>query len=128
MVNGTVLTVLTIEMYCRDYKSNVTDRRVKKVINMMVHSNLVPASLWQPGASNEHVTVYATIYDSGNIVALGQWKGAVESVHLPDLGKKPEFWSWVANQICTKGHTIESLVSVEAKFTGGDPQVIPYAC
>jgi len=128
VVNGTILTVLTIEMYCRDYNSNITDGRIIKVINMMVHSNLAPASLWRPGAPDECVTVYATIQDSLKPVALGRWRGVVESVNLHDLGKIPEFWSWIVNKILAKGYMTEHLASVQARFSGGDLQDIPYAC
>lgn len=55
IIDGTVLTVLTLEMYRRDYGSNVTDRRAQKVINMMVHSGMAPVSLWRSGVPDEYV-------------------------------------------------------------------------
>jgi len=128
VVDGVVLTVLTLEMYCRDYEHNITDRRISGVINKMVHSAMAPSSLWHPGVPDEHVTVYTTILDSPSVVALGRWKGAVDSVQLSELGKKPEFWSWVSTQVSTKGYSVERVLSVEAKFTGGDAQGVPYAC
>jgi hypothetical protein len=128
VINGTILTVLTLEMYRRDYGSSVTERRVQKVINMMVHSGMAPASLWKPDVPKEYVTVYADLCSTNNIIALGRWKGAVDSVYLEDLGTKIEFWSWVATQITARGAMLDEVLSVKAKFTGGDFQNVPYAC
>jgi len=128
VVNGTVITVLTLEMYRRDYDINVTERRIQKVVNMMVHSGMAPASLWRPGVADEHVTVYADRQSSNKPIALGRWKGGVDSACLGDLGSKPAFWSWVAIEITARGAVLDEVVSVKAKFTGGEVQDVPYAC
>src|SRR3546814_10489224 len=59
VVDGTILTVLTLEMYCGKYGQNITDRRICRVVNQMVHAGLVPAEMWKPGDKDEYVTVYA---------------------------------------------------------------------
>src|SRR3546814_9499054 len=38
VVDGTILTVLTLEMYCGKYGQNITDRRICRVVNQMVHA------------------------------------------------------------------------------------------
>src|SRR3546814_10376923 len=42
VVDGTILTVLTLELYCGKYGKNITDRRICRVVNQMVHAGLVP--------------------------------------------------------------------------------------
>lgn len=128
VIDGTVLTFLTIEMYRRDYDSNLTERRIQKVLNMMVHAGHAPASLWRPGLPDEYVTVFANSQNTGKPIALGRWKGSVDSLQLSELGKRPEFWAWVASQVSAKGHTLQHILSIEARYTGGDTQGIPYAC
>ena len=128
VIDGTVLTVLTLEMYRRDYGSNVTERRVQKVINMMVHSGMAPASLWRPDVPDEHVTIFADLLSASTPIALGRWKGTIDSVCLKELGANPEFWSWVASQITARGVQLDDVVLVKARFTGGDFQNVPYTC
>lgn len=128
VISGTVLTILTLNMYCRDYGDNVTEKRIQKVINMMIHSGMAPAALWRPDVPDEYVTVHADFWSKSKSVALGRWKGPIGSVHLAELGKQPEFWSWVTSQITSRGEKLDDVVSVKAKFSGGDLQDVPYAC
>lgn len=128
VIDGTVLTVLTLEMYRTNYDKNITEKRVQKVVNMMVHAGFAPSSLWKPNAVDEYVTVYADLLGIRNPIALGRWRGEVSSACLRNLGEKPEFWAWVAGQISARGAQVDCVVSVKAKFSGGDLQDIPYAC
>ena len=128
VVNGTILTVLTLDMYCRDYERNITDRRVKSVVNKMVHAGLAPADLWTPGAADEYVLVYLSLSGTDTFIPLGNWKGQVSSPNLEHLGGMPEFWKWLANQVEEKGHPIERVEKVAAKFNGGDLQHVPFGC
>jgi hypothetical protein len=126
VVSGTVLTVLTLEMYKRDYAVNLSENRVRHVINQMVHAEHIPAAMWQPGDQQEYVTVHARITATSTPVALGRWTGNVSSPDLSQLGRSVEFWTWVARRLEEKQHAVESLLHVEARFTGGRNCEVPY--
>lgn len=127
VVNGTLLTVLTIEMYRREYPENLTESRLRHVVNQMVYAGLVPIGKWNPGDKEECVTVYAMFSYFEYCVALGRWKGELLSADLTLLGKDVVFWDWVAKEISKRNHALEDLLQVHAKFSGGDHQAIPYA-
>lgn len=126
--DGTVITVLTLDMYMRDYAQNVTERRIQKVINMMVHAGMAPTTAWRPGVMDEYVTVFALRLSTSYLMSLGRWRGAVTSVDLGKLGELPEFWEWVARTTLARGCTLEDVLSVSARFSGGELQHVPYAC
>lgn len=126
VVSGTVLTVLTLEMYKRDYADNLSEDRVRHVINQMVHAEHIPAAMWQPGDRREYVTVHAHITETSRPVALGRWTGNVSSPDLSQLGRSMEFWTWVARRLEGRQQAVESLLHVEARFTGGRNCEVPY--
>ena len=126
VVSGTVLTVLTLEMYKRDYADNLSENRVRHVINQMVHAGHIPASMWQPGDNQAHVTVHAHLAGDSIAVALGRWTGQASSSDLSQLGKSLEFWTWVAQRLAQKQHAVDNLLRVEARFTGGQNWEVPY--
>lgn len=126
VVSGTVLTVLTFEMYKRDYSVNLSENRVRHVINQMVHAEHIPAAMWQPGDQQEYVTVHAHIIANTTPVALGRWTGNVCSPDLSQLGRSLEFWAWVARRLEGKHPAVQGLMRVEARFTGGRNCEVPY--
>ena len=126
VVSGTVLTVLTLEMYKRDYAENLSPNRVRHVVNQMVHAGHIPAAMWQPGDNQEYVTVHAHLASISKAIALGRWTGIVAFPDLSHLGKSLEFWTWVAQKLEEKKHAVESLLRVEARFTGGQNCEVPY--
>lgn len=126
VISGTVLTVLTLEMYQRDYKDNLSASRMRHVINQMVHAGQIPAAMWQPGDKQEYVTIHAHLAGTSNAVALGRWTGPVSSPELNQLGKSQEFWAWVAQRLNEKQHAVVSLLRVEARFTGGQNWDVQY--
>jgi hypothetical protein len=126
VVSGIVLTVLPVDMYRREYGSNLTEQRLRHVMNQMVHAGLAPPDLWSPGDKEENVTVFVTMSNSKTRVALGRWRGEVTTVDLSALGKSASFWTWVAKETLSRSLTIDQVQSVSAKFSGGDHQQIPY--
>ncbi len=122
-----MLTLLPLEMYRRNYEKNLTERWMQKVINMMVHAGLAPASLWKPGVTDERIMVMAEIEGITAPVTIGSRRGPVESAYLRPVGEKREFWVWVTEQLKAPGGAVEDLVAVHAKFTGGDFEEIPFA-
>lgn len=125
-VDGSVLTVLTLEMYRNRYPENVTGNRVRRVVNRMVHAGLAPSSMWLPGDSEDYVTVYARLTDVARTLSLGRWRDEVESYDLSQLGRHEQFWAWVAERVEALGHAVGSLELVTAKFSGGDHQEVMY--
>jgi len=121
-----VLTVLTVEMYRNEYKANLTENRLRHVLNQMVHAGLAPSSQWRPGDKEEYVTVYARLTKSSRQVALGRWRSPVECVDLSILGAHEAFWSWVTQELSERGHAVDELETIFAKFSGGDHQPVPY--
>lgn len=126
VISGTVLTVLTLEMYKRDYADNLSENRVKHVINQMVHAGHVPSAMWQQGDHHECVTVHAHLAVVPVPIALGRWTGNVSSPDLSELGKTKDFWAWVGQRLRQKQHAVDNLMRVEARFTGGQNWEIPY--
>src|SRR3546814_15252098 len=82
-------------MYCGKYGQNITDRRICRVVNPMVHAGLVPAAMWTPGDKAEYVPVYAFLKSGTLRLALGAWTGCVPSAALAELGSSQRFCSWV---------------------------------
>ncbi len=126
VVSGTVLTVLTLDMYKRDYADNLSENRVRHVINQMVHAGHVPTAMWQQGDNHEYVTVHAHLTDVSSPIALGRWTGHVDSPELSQLGKTKDFWAWVAQRLHEKQHAVDNLMRIEARFTGGHNWEVPY--
>ncbi|MBW8470837.1 MAG: hypothetical protein K0M67_21410 [Thiobacillus sp.] len=126
IVSGTVLTVLTLDMYRRDYEGNLSENRIRLVINQMVHAGNIPISMWRPGDKQECVTVHAHLAGISSVVSLGRWTRDLLSADLRDLGKSAEFWTWVAHRLSAKGMALEGLVRVEARFTSGHNWEIPF--
>jgi hypothetical protein len=124
VISGTVLTVLTLEMYKRDYAANVSEGRMRHVINQMVHAGHIPEAMWQPGDKREYVTVHAHLSD-GSSVALGRWVGVIVSADLSRLGESRQFWEWVVQRLEERGHVVERLARVEARFSGGENREVP---
>lgn len=127
VTDGTVLTVLPVDLYRERYGKNLTDKRLHHVINQMVHAGYAPPSLWVKGDADEYVTVHVTLSTSPTTVALGRWRGLVTSADLSELGRHDEFWQWVVSELARRGHEVSALESISAKFTGGDHQAVPYA-
>src|SRR3546814_3780470 len=50
VVDGTILTVLTLEMYCGKYGQKITDRRICRVVNQIVYEGLLPDEMCKQGA------------------------------------------------------------------------------
>lgn len=126
IISGTVLTVLTLDMYRRDYEDNLSANRIRLVVNQMVHAGHIPLDMWIPGSKQECVTVHAHLAHNAGVVALGRWTGQVQSADLRELGKISSFWGWVAGKLTAKGCALEGLVRVQARFTGGENVDIPY--
>lgn len=126
VVTGTLLTVLTTEMYQRDYEANLTEKRLRHVVNQMVHAGYAPPRMWAAGDHDEYVTLYARLSSSERLSPLGRYRGAIDSADLSTLGRKPEFWLWIADELKDRGLSIELLESVKGKFAGGEHQEIPY--
>jgi hypothetical protein len=126
VVSGVVRTVLTLDMYRRDYEKNLSEERIRFVVNEMVHSGHAPLTLWLPGKQGNCVLVYAHMTD-GPVVSLGQWKGKVDSIDLTELGNRDQFWIWVARRLIGKDGSLERLTHIEARFRGGQTCEIPFS-
>lgn len=126
VISATVLTVLTLEMYKRDYAVNLSENRIRHVINQMVHAGHIPRDMWKPGDTHESVTVHAYLTDVSTVVSLGGWTGQVMSPDLEQLGKDIAFWTWVAQRLEEKKHALEKLIRVEARFVGGQNCEVPF--
>lgn len=123
---GTVLTVLPLEMYKRDYADNLSENRVRHVINQMVHTGHIPSELWQPGDKHERVTVYAHLTEIPIAVGLGRWTGEIRTPNLSELGKYTEFWIWVVQRFTERQYEVDALQRVEARFFEGQNWDVPF--
>jgi len=128
IADGEVLTVLTLEMYRNHNERKLTESRVQKVLNQMVHAGLAPGNLWKPGFADDQVFVSAHLEDDPTPVILGAWKGGVDSLDLAQLGSRTDFWQWVAQRASEKGADVGRVRVVRGRFTGGEAQDVPYLC
>lgn len=126
VISGTVLTVLTTDMYKRDYADNLSESRIIYVVNQMVHAGHVPAEMWNPGCKKCHVTVHAHLSVTPGMISLGRWPRQVNSVNLSRLGIELEFWAWIAQRLVEKQHSVDSLLCVDARFFGGQNWRVEY--
>lgn len=125
-VTGIVLTVLTIGMYTNTYQDNLTEKRLKKLLNKMVIAGHLPNSRWSDNVDKFNAIVYAFHYDSAKRIPLGAFRSDTFLSDLSDLGENPEFWKWVAKQLIQRGYSLEKTSSVGAHIKGGDYQEIPF--
>jgi hypothetical protein len=114
--NGTVLTVLTIDMYRRNYDDRLTDERLRSVINQLIPAGLLPPTRWLTGSSPPTVFVIGWISDDdawpSSPVNLGRWKQANELDALHLLRDDPAFWTWIAERMQGRGLPLARLRSV----------------
>lgn len=128
VADGGVVTVLTFEMYRNHYEQNLTDSRIQKVINKMVHAGLAPKRLWKPGYADDQVLVFAQLDDDPKPLSLGAWRGEVRSADVTLLGGDRRFWTWVAERVAEKGNMVDRIQAVHARFCSGDAHDIAYQC
>lgn len=128
VIDGTVVTILTFEMYGAHFGQNITPQRLSTVINQMVVAGDAQESFWCTDGNPKNVLVYASVSDRPHPVALGAWKATVEGLNLGVLGTQQGFWRWIADKISARGVALESVEYVTARLPGGDHQYLEYAC
>lgn len=126
VVSGTVLSVLGLDAYKKEYAENLSESRAQGVINQMVYAGHAPSFMWKPGSKDESVTVHAHIIDMPQPTSLGRWKGDISSPDLWRLGEDANFWDWVLQRLGEKQLEVDGLTHIEARFKGGENRVVPY--
>lgn len=126
VVIGTVLTILSLDMYRERYPDKLTDIQVQRVVNEAVLCGDAARELWRPTKRNPPIRILAGLVDAPPS-SLGYWNG-LDTPDLDQVGRCREFWSWVVTRLGNRGCAIDALEWVTAQFPGGDPQLVEFAC
>ena len=128
-IDGVILTVLTLEMYKRDYAQRVTEEAITKAFNQLKNRKKRLKKLFNIPSNNSKLIICGLFKteDKIKVMVLGHWEELVAEKNILRLGENPEFWNWVVKRIEKKGVEIESLKRVTAGFTKADRYIIPYS-
>lgn len=123
VVDGTLLTLLTADMYQRDYDSRLTEKRLQRSVDQLAHHRRNQRS-GQEGTSTPGKALIVGYFSDDQVRILGTWKEEVPSGNLEALGTAPHFWGWVIQRIHDKELPLERLRSVGAKSAKWDGLVL----
>lgn len=126
VVNGTVLTVLTLDMYRNRHPDNITGLHIRRVVNQAVLAGVASANFWIREDKNPAVLVHVGFLGD-QPSSLGYWNG-LDRPDLDLVGRCREFWEWVVAKLGDRGRPIEGLEWVSARFPGGDPRFVALGC
>lgn len=126
---GTVLTILTLEMFEIRHPGIVTDKLRRKVLNKSVLAGLAPKSRWQ---SNVKTRTYVAAHLSSTAYAgatiLGLWNAALPEPDVKVIGSMQQFWDWVLARMRSRGWPLETLDTVSLRLPFADEAAVPYLC
>lgn len=126
---GTVVTILTQAQYENHFPGHVSPEHRRNVMNAMAVAGEVSADLFDADNNTwPPVLVYVELLESSKPIVLGRWRGKALALDLRVLGRCQDFWAWVAKKVVSRGHQVDTIASVTARFSGGDQQEIGYAC
>src|SRR5690606_23126261 len=106
VVNGTVLTILTLEMYQERSSIVITDRQIGKVVNEAVLAGDAPTKMWVPD-ERPSIRVCAGLSDT-EAVTVGYWNG-LEAPDLEAVGSCRQFWEWLMRKLGDRGYQVANL-------------------
>lgn len=126
VINGRVITVLTVPMYARTYPRRIQGDILQKTINALVYAGEAPASEWRfLPSTTERAQVFVHTFGESRAAYVGKWRGTLDSPDLSRLGHSKDFVLWLAEQIRARRIDFGSVTGVSAKFPGGDMQDVP---
>ena len=123
VTNGAILTVLTIDMYKRDYSMNLTAKRLQKAINVIKHINS------KRNISEKRPKICTIFIDNDGrhtIKNIGKWKEIVPKDKIQLLGSNQDFWEWVLAYIVAKDLPLDNLRWVSGGYSIKDRVHIDY--
>lgn len=127
LVDGEVITVLTLEQYKNHY-AITSMRTALREVNRMVLEGFAPSSCWQKRSKGERVMVYADFGTNIRQASLGAFRTAVTGPQLDQLGNLPKFWGWVAKRCQALQLPLDCIHTVTARLPYGDAQEIHFLC
>jgi hypothetical protein len=125
VVSGAVLTVLTVDMYRRDYGERLSERRLERALGQLARWGIVLAKHRQNANPRVRVVGYFEELEGGDArpIALGTWDDSDRLVNLEQLNSNRHFWQWVVECVQSRNAPLERLRSVVARFSGSDERV-----
>lgn len=124
VINGSILTVLTVDMYRRDYPERLNDKRIQKAINQLKNrKSKMDVCPQKPSISAIFV------FDDGRrlVRSIGKWKEKISMEEIEYLGSRQEFWDWVLESIAKKELPLNDLQYVSGGYSMADRVRIEYA-
>lgn len=127
--SGTVVTVLTLEMFDDRYPGRVTGKLRGKVLNKSVLAGTAPKSCWHPKIkTSTYVAARLASADQVGTAALGQWSAVLAEPDVNAVGAMRQFWKWVLARMRERGWPLEALEMVTLRFPFADEAPVPYRC
>jgi hypothetical protein len=127
VMNGSILTILSMPLYDGFYPDQATERARQKVLNRAVLAGYASAAHWTPSL---RTTCYVTARLDGmsDAEALGCWTGSICEPSPSAIGSIRMFWDWVSARIRRRGLPLDRLVSVELRLPFGEAEAVPFGC
>lgn len=129
VISGSVLTVLTAEMFDAKYPGSVTEKRCNKVLNKAVLAGQACPSNWRLGVETRS---YASVrLVSGSAVldrTLGRWQAELPEPSVVAIGAMKQFWRWVMARVRDRQWPLEALETVRLRLPFGEESQVPYLC
>lgn len=127
VVDGSILTILSMPLYDNFYPDQATKRACQKVLNQAVLAGHAPAASW---GSRLRTTCYVTAHldEMSAVATLGCWTASISEPSPSVIGSMRAFWSWVSARIEQRGLPLDRLVSVELRLPFGEAEAVPYGC
>lgn len=116
--DGYVITVLTLDMYLRDYAENVTPKTVQRVINRMVYAGHAPDHLWVKVDSKDSPWIYVEVGTTKRTVMIGPWTDPMTVPRPHELGRCKKFWNWVAKRAIKKKIPLDDVAYAVGHYQG----------
>lgn len=123
VINGSVLTVLTIEMYKRDYSDRVNDIYIAEAKAQIINRKRKLAN------QQRKISITGMFKSNdGKLYAktIGKWKDNISTDEIESLGRNEFFWVWVMGNIQKKELPLDNLKYITAGYSMTDRVRIEY--
>lgn len=115
VVNGEILTLLTVDMYRRDYPTQLSDKKLKKAKNQYKH--LYPSPVPELAKKPSISAFFRSEADGVVFYPLGKWHDVVPLDEIKQLGLKEGFWRWVWERVAEKEIPFDDLLYASGGYS-----------
>ena len=116
VINGVILTVLTIEMYKRDYSDRVDEKKISRAINQFKNRS----QKYLGKEKKKRLKVFCFFkpeLGQPYFKPIGEWKKLPPNEQIVNLECDEDFWRWVDNALVKKGFLKNELLYITAGYS-----------